>query len=529
MCRFKNLCYIADHDDFVFFHSVHSIISGVPSSRFDPALLDLSSVHDHNGQYFNYVDLPAVDALDIIGSNVQFVERQTLMFKQFNPENIMHVMHDDLLPLFHTLQMISHNTSRDMYEPSDVQIFYLGNSHTNEFSFLYDMFSVYPSLYKPALQSPGSTTCFKNIYVGISKSTTWYQYGFRQPQGPLPSIHISAHEIRQFTEYLKKRLHSDRRDSLPTQEYAVLLTRKHNRLILNDLDLSLVLATQLKLKVMAVGIETHSLAQIVSMLSKASVLIGMHGSLLSLAMFLPVGAIMVELFPYAVNPQHYTPYKTLAGLPGMGIIYRSWRNMDPLHSVGHPGRHWDRGGIIHLSQEEQKRIRDSQEVPRHLCCRDPEWLYRIYQDTIVDVQNVVLLIKSAAIADGNDLSHNISQKHPGDADLLFHKLYPGKVQNISCNAGTGDLSESIHSTPPSISLSWKPPWNVKYLVSHSVKYEVWIQEHSLEHYTAWIMSRTSYKFTAGLRPHTNYSIWVRCILDDNTLGPFNQRHVLCST
>ena len=189
----------------------------------------------------------------------------------------------------------------------------------------------------------------------------------------------------------------------------MLLTRKHNRLILNDLDLSLVLATQLKLKVMAVGMETHSLSQIVSMLSKASVLIGMHGSLLSLAMFLPFGAIMVELFPYAVNPQHYTPYKTLASLPGMGIIYRSWRNMDPLHTIGHPTRQWDRGGISHLSEEDQKRIMDSPEVPRHLCCRDPEWLYRIYQDTIVDVQNVASLIKSAAESEWHDLLGDISQ------------------------------------------------------------------------------------------------------------------------
>ena len=256
---------------------------------------------------------------------------------------------------------------------------------------------------------------------------------------------------------------------------------------------------------------------------------------------------MVELFPYAVNPQHYTPYKTLASLPGMGIIYRSWRNMDPLHTLGHPTRQWDRGGISHLSEEEQKRIMDSPEVPQHLCCRDPEWLYRIYQDTIVDVQNVASLIKSAAESEWHDLLGDISQTQMqyGDTQfgnkprnrpsnkpthLPFHKLYPGKVENIVCNAREEDDSWSNRdSLPPFISLSWKPPWNVKYLPSHSVKYEVWIQEHSLEHYTAWIMSRTSYKFTAGLRPHTNYSVWVRSILDDTILGPFNHRHILCST
>lgn len=45
--------------------------------------------------------------------------------------------------------------------------------------------------------------------------------------------------------------------------------------------------------------------------------IGLHGSILAMAMFLPMGALLVELYPYAVPADNYTPYKTMANLDGM--------------------------------------------------------------------------------------------------------------------------------------------------------------------------------------------------------------------
>ena len=50
--------------------------------------------------------------------------------------------------------------------------------------------------------------------------------------------------------------------------------------------------------------------------------IGMHGSILIMTMFCRRGTVFLELFPFGVPPENYTPYKTLAGLSGMGIVYR---------------------------------------------------------------------------------------------------------------------------------------------------------------------------------------------------------------
>ena len=58
--------------------------------------------------------------------------------------------------------------------------------------------------------------------------------------------------------------------------------------------------------------------------TRAQLAVGMHGAILALAMFLPQGAAVVELFPYGVPAAHYTPYRTLAELPGLGLTYRAW-------------------------------------------------------------------------------------------------------------------------------------------------------------------------------------------------------------
>jgi protein O-mannose beta-1,4-N-acetylglucosaminyltransferase len=66
----------------------------------------------------------------------------------------------------------------------------------------------------------------------------------------------------------------------------------------------------MKVKVMTVSLETHSLSDIIPIIHSSRGVIGMHGSLLSLAGFLKQGSFLVELFPYAVNPEKYTPYRS---------------------------------------------------------------------------------------------------------------------------------------------------------------------------------------------------------------------------
>ncbi len=524
ICRFRNLCYLPEVNDFVFYHSSQSVYSGLPRNRFNPTLLDMSSVRDHNAQYFNFVDLPAKSAMHF---PVDFVHQQSLIFNRFNPDNIMHVIHDDLLPMFHTLEMITGEGNINM-SAFDVKLVFMEGWSPGDYINLYEVFSIHKPLFKMDLQAKGLVTCFRDAYVGISKETTWYQYGFREPQGPIPHHTVTALQINQFTSFLKHKLNTSNLFVPNGNSYIVFFTRKHNRLILNEVELTFALVREFKMKVLSMGAETHSIAEMIAILSKATILIGMHGSLLSLSMFLPPSAILIELFPYAVNPENYTPYKTLANLPGMGITYKAWRNMEIQNSVTHPDRSWDTGGIHHLSETEQHRIVTSTQVPKHLCCRDPEWLFRIYQDTLVDIPSLVKLIRDAS----EEREKQYEKSFDRTGALVVQKMYPSKIQELKC-VGSRDRADAFGNSdptvPPSLWVSWQRPWNLRYLTISSLRYEVWIQEHGAESYTAWILSKTSHTFTAGLKPQSHYDIWVRCIVNGNMQGPFNTEHVGCLT
>jgi len=293
-------------------------------------------------------------------------------------------------------------------------------------------------------------------------------------------------------------------------------------LILNEIDLTFALAQYFHQKVVTVAMETHLLKDMIYLVSKSSILIGMHGSLLALAMFLPRGSTIVELFPYAINPVHYTPYKTLASLRGMDVNYVAWRNMDITKTVTYPERSWDEGGIIHLPDEQQQKIMSSHEVPVHLCCRYAEWLYRIYQDTVVDIEGIITLLQNSDLLNTLKLHSVNTDQHVDESLANIKELSPSHVRNIMC---TGD--SLVHGLP-SLQLSWQPPANIRFINFVEVKYEVWIQEEGEDDYAAWMLTHYQYTFTAGIQPGTIYSVWIRCIVN-GAVGPFNTNHVSCST
>lgn len=521
MCYFHNLCYLPDVDEFVFLHGNCSAYVGTPENRYDPTLLDMSSVRDHNTQYFNFMDADA-DKMQSVLDGVAVVERTSLIFRRFHPDNLMHVLHDDLIPLFHTistLPFVLTNGWNNSLLPFDLQLVFMEGWDPGPFEDLYSTFSSAKPLYKGDMLSVDRPTCFREAYVGISKYTTWYQYGFVEPQGPVNNIRVTANDIRRFCHFLFMQLNITEVPS-SSERIILLLSRRYNRLILNEIDLTFALAQNFHQKVVTVAMETHSVKDMIYLVSKTSILLGMHGSLLALTMFLPQGSTVVELFPYAINPVHYTPYKTLANLRGMNVNYLAWRNMDIAKTVPHPERSWDEGGIAHLPEEQQQKIMSNHEVPLHLCCRNAEWLYRIYQDTVVDVEGIISLLHNNEVV--------LNAQKP-DEQLVgassysrYKQLSPTHVRNIKC---IGD--NQIHGLP-SLQLSWQVPANIRFINFDEMKYEVWIQEEGEDDYTAWMLTQYQYTFTAGIQPDTNYNVWIRCILD-GTVGPFNVDHVSCAT
>lgn len=504
VCRFDYLCYCSDAEEFVFFHSNSSVmLPNLGSRRFQPALLDLSSVEDHNTQYFNFLELP-VAALKFMPKPV-FVPDVTLILNRFNPDNLMHVFHDDLLPAYYTMKQYS-----DLDDEARL-VFMEGWSEGAHFD-LYRLLSSKQPLLKEQLKNFGKLMCFTKSYVGLSKMTTWYQYGFVQPQGPKANILVSGNEIRQFAKALMDKMNISRPENTDAsaedekdkrEDYIVVFSRSTTRLILNEAELIMALAQEFQMRVVTVSLEDQSFSSIVQVISGAFMLVSMHGAQLISSLFLPRGSVVVELFPFAVNPEQYTPYKTLASLPGMDLHYVSWRNNIEENTVTHPDRPWEQGGISHLEKAEQERILTSKDVPRHLCCRNPEWLFRIYQDTLVDIPSFLDTLKEGMKA-------KPMLKKSKTATLV----HPGRVREPQCQTSVQTSNEA------KLSVSWQIPWNLKFLKVREVKYEVWIQEQGENTYMPYILPQQNYTFSENIKPFTTYLVWVRCIFNKNLLGPF---------
>ncbi|XP_059921297.1 protein O-linked-mannose beta-1,4-N-acetylglucosaminyltransferase 2 [Gadus macrocephalus] len=509
ICRFDYLCYCSEAEEFVFFYSNSSVmLPNLGPRRFQPALLDLSSVEDHNTQYFNFLELPA-GALKFMPKPV-FVPDVTLIMNRFNPDNLMHVFHDDLLPAFYTMKQY-------LDLDDEARLVFMEGWGEGPYFDLYRLLSGKQPLLKEQLKNFGKLMCFTKSYVGLSKMTTWYQYGFVQPQGPKANILVSGNEVRQFAKIMMERMNitgqedtakegdgtEEEQEKEKREDYIVVFSRSTTRLILNEAELIMALAQEFQMRVLTVSLEEQSFASIVQVISGASMLFSMHGAQLVTALFLPRGAAVVELFPYAVNPEQYTPYKTLASLPGMDLQYVSWRNSMEENTVTHPERPWDQGGIVHLEKEEQERIQVSKDVPRHLCCRNPEWLYRIYQDTLVDIPSLLEVLKEG-------LKTRPSVKKNKAASTV----HPGRVREPRCQTSVQATNEA------KLTVSWQIPWNLKFLKVREVKYEVWIQEQGENTYMPYILPQLNYTFSENIKPFTTYLVWVRCIFNKSLLGPF---------
>ena len=233
----------------------------------------------------------------------------------------------------------------------------------------------------------------------------------------------------------------------------------------------------------------------------------MHGSILVLLMFLRPGSFVIELFPYAINPQNYTPYKTLAEI--MDITYSSWQNNIKNNTVVHPNRTKSEGGIMHLDRDMQGNILNTEEVPKHLCCNDPHWLFRIYQDTTVEIPTFIEVMKTAL---------NKTKKAKKRDNV---KNYPGKTRNVFCKSL--ELENRV-----ALFVAWEPSWNMQFYNFSHVSHEVWIQDVFDQNYKAYsLQGVTEHTFDENIKHDTSYSIWVRGVINENT-GPFSDV-CTCST
>lgn len=82
-------------------HSPDSVAVNLPSKRTSNAIVSLSGVSRHSAMLWTFSDADADAAL--AGRTIYYLSGTTTLIHRFKPDNIMHLLHDDLLPIYSTL------------------------------------------------------------------------------------------------------------------------------------------------------------------------------------------------------------------------------------------------------------------------------------------------------------------------------------------------------------------------------------------------------------------------------------------
>lgn len=519
ICRIKNLIYSKKRDLFFIYKDSTTLQVFLPSNR--TYAVDLCTIAGHNKFYFDFEE---VSSTIFAEQSISYVDRLTFMVSRFHAYNIMHTIHDDFLGLYTLHKMfappppLSSSATFEKEEAfsKDTNILFLEGFGELRYDGVFKSLSQNPLLYKEDLtkkrvdgknnnnsnKDDDDLICFRDAVVGNSKHGTWYTYGFLEPQGPIPNKRTSATFLEDAATFLLKsfdapflgdstriveelerivgsgsKVKSDNQVKDKRPVFITFISRTIDRLILNEKEVIAKLEERYSLMVKVVRMEDMELKDQALIIRNSILVIGAHGSALILGMFLPAGATLIELFPYAVPAHNYTPYKKMCELDGGSrLTYRSWVCGREEDVVAHPERAPSGGGIIHLEPEEQKKIKETPTVPEHLCCSNPYWLYRIYQDTKVNIDELFLVIDSAlpeALQKAKEAGGGVGGSD-NDGRLFFRAPVVEDVQA----AVTVDDSNIMNGGGQEfgIEINWPLPWNgVK-----PTKYGVWVHQRYKE-------------------------------------------------
>lgn len=109
-----------------------------------------------------------------------------------------------------------------------------------------------------------------------------------------------------------------------------------------------------------------------------------------------------------------------------------------------------------MDPEEREKVKTTLDVPMHKCCTSPYWLYRIYQDTIVDLTEVSNLIVEGLVESKKNVLANLDS-----VDWHRSKILPLPVSDMFC-------MDYMSNRPGELWVAWYPPWNNAKVVGYDV-------------------------------------------------------------
>ncbi|XP_046673489.1 protein O-linked-mannose beta-1,4-N-acetylglucosaminyltransferase 2-like [Homalodisca vitripennis] len=434
LCSFKNLYHLPQYKQYFFFLlNEYSVISGVKTIEMLKQF-ELSTVRNHSTFHLKLVIIDSSEYL--LKQHLVHVNDDIFLMKRFKPDNIMHIIHDDLLPLFFTFNELCKG---DIYIClSMYKLLFIDDYGKGPYHEWYEMFSYHKSIF---LDTYKEAICFRKIVLGLNRKSIWFQYGFKNVQGPLLKSDLNAIELKQFTDFIKYQLgivKGNISSDPQNEKQLIFLSRKINRRILGETEVAehIKEMSNRSLKILTMDLSVNSSKELISSLQITNNLIGMHGSAIILSIFLPQGSNIIELFPFGIQPKFVSPLKALCSLPNMFYNYHSWVNENESNTITHPEYPTLLGGLYHLSTTEQENIMNIKLVPAVECCHNPVYLFRMFQDTIVDESFYKLAF--SVLNNVTEVSLTEKEVHKITRKNIINSWYhPPPVFNLTCECNDG--------------------------------------------------------------------------------------------
>ncbi|KAI8805083.1 hypothetical protein BJ742DRAFT_420424 [Cladochytrium replicatum] len=189
----------------------------------------------------------------------------------------------------------------------------------------------------------------------------------------------------------------DECETITDRPFMIIFVSRSRRKILNAPELARALKTLnlplgVKLIPLVVQYEQWPASTLIRLVRCSGGIIAMHSSILSLSVFLPRNAFVIELFPFAIASESLRKYKDISSSM-RGISYVSWENKAQANTRIFPDKTQKDGGIKHLNEELQSTIVAMRSSDAPPCCSHPFWTFRLNQDTVVDIDEISLLLK----------------------------------------------------------------------------------------------------------------------------------------
>lgn len=202
VCKFKNVCYHPKIEEWFIIKTNASVFHNLQSSS---PKVTLIAIQNHSSFNWEYSEISQSNPAF---QNIKVRHEKELHFLQSRliPDNVMHILHDNAIGLYHLLKRLRFGDSLNeivmdhrilmidghLLTTATKPLTYLSNKPMRFISYLH--------------QDRDVVTCFQDLVVGNSESTTWYQYGFDVPQGPIKDKTVSGYPIREFSNLVLEKI-----------------------------------------------------------------------------------------------------------------------------------------------------------------------------------------------------------------------------------------------------------------------------------------------------------------------------------